>query len=81
MLVKICSHIKYLKVRTSSLLEMFTIKLVEHLTFLELLTLKFIHIFKVYNYLQSVDKYCIVAMTTVELVSSGGVKGTVVGLC
>lgn len=37
--------------------------------------------FKSYNNLQSVDLYCIVAMTTVELVSCGGVKGTVVGLC
>ena len=72
---------KYLKVRTSNLLEMFTIKLVEHLTFLEILTLKFIHMFKVCNNLQSVDLYCIVEMTAVELVSSGGVKGTVVGLC
>lgn len=72
---------KYLKVRTSNLLEMFTIKLVEHLTFLEILTLKFIHIFKSYNHLQSVDLYRMVAVTIVELVSSGGVKGTDVGPC
>lgn len=72
---------KYLKVRTSSLLEMFTIKLVEHLAFLEILTLKLIHIFKSYNHLQSVDLYRMVAVTIVELVSSGGVKETDVGPC
>lgn len=36
--------------------------------------------FKSYNNLQSIDLNYIVAMTTVELVSSGVVKGTDVGL-